>query len=240
MPACCSPLNGVTIGLLAVGSQPRLNGVFGLLNHTPRWNWWVGGNVVVPPSDTENVSRSKMPRTLALAAPLSPTLMSLWYHATPNGLSGCWITNRSKPVSRGMPWSETCMMSLSCPGVIVTSPPACGRHFAMPGEGTSGNESGGLGRVAAPLAADAADAAPMPSDRTRAPAAAVAQRPAVVRVRNRGCRSLMLRMGDLLCVVAASLCHRLRRASLAGHSGPESCRAGVRSTGEAGFSRISD
>src|SRR5215472_4352694 len=195
MPACCSPLNGVTIGLLAVGSQPRLNGVFGLLNHTPRWNWWVGGNVVVPPSDTENVSRSKMPRTLALPVPLSPTLMSLWYHATPNGLSGCWITNRSNPVLRGMPCSETCMMSLRFPGVMVTWLPACGRHFAMPGDGTSANENGPLGRAAAPLEDVAAEAAPRPSDRARAPATAAAPRPAVVRVRNWRWMCLMLRMG---------------------------------------------
>src|SRR5215831_1290079 len=39
MPACCSPLNGVTTGLAWPGSQPRLNGRAGSLNQTPRWNW---------------------------------------------------------------------------------------------------------------------------------------------------------------------------------------------------------
>src|SRR5215469_17784972 len=33
-PACCSPLKGVTIGAVAPGSQPRLNGTFGSLNQT--------------------------------------------------------------------------------------------------------------------------------------------------------------------------------------------------------------
>src|SRR5436305_1706285 len=70
MPACCSPLNGVTIGEGAPGSQPRLNGTLGLLNQTPRWNWWVGANVVVPPGDTEKVSLSKIPRTVALPVPV--------------------------------------------------------------------------------------------------------------------------------------------------------------------------
>ena len=38
MPACWLPLKGVTVGEVAPGSQPRLNGTFGLLNHRPRWN----------------------------------------------------------------------------------------------------------------------------------------------------------------------------------------------------------
>src|SRR6202042_63699 len=57
-PACCSPLTGVTIGAVAPGSQPSLNGVFGLANHNPRWYWCVGAKVVVPPGDTEKVSTS--------------------------------------------------------------------------------------------------------------------------------------------------------------------------------------
>ncbi len=52
MPACCSPLNGVTAGAVAPGSQPSLNGVLGLLNHTPRWYWCVGAKVAVPPWST--------------------------------------------------------------------------------------------------------------------------------------------------------------------------------------------
>src|SRR5947208_3256990 len=76
MPARCSPLNGVTMGAVTPGSQPRANGSLGLLNQTPRWNWCVGGNVTVPPGDTENVSLSKMPCTVALPEPFAPTLMS--------------------------------------------------------------------------------------------------------------------------------------------------------------------
>src|SRR5262249_54748666 len=128
MPACCSPLNGVTIGAGAPGSQPRLNGTLGLLNHTPRWNWWVGANVVVPPSDTEKVSLSQTPRTVALRVPVLSVWMSDWYQATPKGAAGCSITKRSKPTLRGMPVSVTFITSLSAPGVIVACPPACGRQ----------------------------------------------------------------------------------------------------------------
>ena len=61
MPACCSPLNGVTAGAVAPGWQPSRNGVLGLLNHTPRWYWCVGAKVAVPPGDTEKVSPSSTP-----------------------------------------------------------------------------------------------------------------------------------------------------------------------------------
>src|SRR6516225_11696853 len=103
MPACCSPLNGVTIGCVPgpLGSQLRLNGTLGSLNHRPRWYWWVGPNVVLPPGDTENVSTSKTPRTVAWPKPWWSALMSVWYQDTPNGLFGCSITNRSKSASRG-------------------------------------------------------------------------------------------------------------------------------------------
>src|SRR5215472_19008845 len=101
IPACCSPLNGVTIGAVAPGSQPMLNGVLGLLNHKPMWNWWVGLNVTVPPGDTEKVSLLKTPRTVADPEPVGPAWTSVWYQETPNGLSGCWITNASKPVFDG-------------------------------------------------------------------------------------------------------------------------------------------
>src|SRR6266567_4900433 len=107
MPACCSPLNGVTTGEVCPGSQPSLNGRLGSLNQRPRWYWWVGANVVVPPGDTENVSASKMPRTVALPAPYLPAWMSVWYQDTPNGLLGCSITNKSKSLLAGMPCTET-------------------------------------------------------------------------------------------------------------------------------------
>src|SRR5215470_5421212 len=68
--------------------------------------------------------------------------MSLWYQETPNGAVGCWITNRSKPVLGGMPRRLTFMTSFSAPGVIVTCPPAFGRHAVMAGDdGFSANEN---------------------------------------------------------------------------------------------------
>ena len=102
MPAFCSPLNGVMTGDVAPGSHPRLNGTWGSLNHRPRWYWWVGANVVVPPGDTEKVSESNTPRTVALPVPVLLDCMSVWYHETPNGLPGCWMTNRSKPAGAMM------------------------------------------------------------------------------------------------------------------------------------------
>src|SRR5438552_2173505 len=142
MPAFCSPLNGVTVGTVAPGSQPRLNGTLGSLNQTPRWYWWVGENVVVPPSDTENVSASKMPLTVALPNPLLLAWMSLWYQEMPNGAVGCWMTNRSKPALGGMPCRLTVMVSLSAPGVMVTCPPAFGRQAEMADDdGLSANEN---------------------------------------------------------------------------------------------------
>src|ERR1017187_6194555 len=169
MPACCSPLNGVTTGVFAPGSQPRLNGVRGLLNHSPRWYWWVGGKVAVPPGETEKVSELKMPRTVALPVPCRPTSTSLWYQAIPNGLFGCWMTNRSKPEFGGMPCKDTVMVSLSEPVVMVTRPPACGRQETTAADRTrlNENERSGLGRVAAP-------AAVTPTIKATAPAAAVA------------------------------------------------------------------
>src|SRR5207302_6942568 len=131
----CAPLNGVMIGEVAPGSQPSVNGTFGLLNHRPRWNWWVGANVVVPPGETENVSLLKMPRTVAEPVPARPAFTSVWYHETPNGLFGSWITNRSKPVFGRTPWIETVIVSLSEPLTMVTLPPAPGMQALMPGDG---------------------------------------------------------------------------------------------------------
>lgn len=137
------------------------------MNHSPRWYWWVGANVVVPPGDMENVSASKMPRTVAWPKPRLSALTSVWYHDTPNGLSGCWITNRSKSALRGMPKIETCMVSFCDPGMMVTRPPACGRQDLMPGEGTRANVNAPVWPVA--LVTGAADAAV----RLRPPATAV-------------------------------------------------------------------
>src|SRR5689334_17368741 len=173
MPAFCSPLNGVTIFCGAPGSQPRLNGTLGSLNHTPRWYWWAGANVVVPPGDTENVSASKMPLTVALPNPLSLVWMSLWYHETPNGAVGCWITNRSNPVLGGMPCRLTFMVSFSDPVVMVACPPAFGRHAEMAGDdGFSPNENddADAGRAGAPPVAAPAVAVRL-SAAAKAPAA---------------------------------------------------------------------
>src|SRR6516225_8834987 len=128
------PLNGVMIGEVAPGSQPRLNGTLGLLNHRPRWYWCVGANVVVPPGDTEKVSVSKTPLTVALPLPPLPAWMSVWYHETPNGAVGCWMTNRSKPVWGGIPVTVTFIVSLSWPVVMVACPAAFGRHAVMAAE----------------------------------------------------------------------------------------------------------
>src|ERR1700759_5321303 len=118
MPACCSPLNGVTTGLVAPASQPSLNGRLGALNHRPRWNWWVGANVVLPPGDTENVSRSKMPRTTAWPTPWLSASTSVWYHETPKGLLGCSITNRSNSAWLRLPEDGTSIREFSEPGRV--------------------------------------------------------------------------------------------------------------------------
>src|SRR6516164_3200959 len=152
MPACCSPLNGVMMGEVAPGSQPRLNGTLGSLNQTPRWYWWVGENVVVPPRDTEKVWESNTPRTVALPDPVLLAWMSVWYQETPNGAVGCWMTNRSKPALAGMPCRLTVMTSFSVPGVMVTCPPALGRQAEIAADdGLSWNENGdAAGRVCVP------------------------------------------------------------------------------------------
>src|SRR5215831_14027574 len=83
-----------------------------------------------------------MPRTVALPNQLALAWMSLWYQETPNGAVGCWITNRSNPALAGMPCRFTVMVSLSAPGVIVTCPPAFGRHAEMADDdGLSANEN---------------------------------------------------------------------------------------------------
>src|SRR5215471_13929442 len=142
MPACWLPLKGVTIGEVAPGSQPRLNGTCGLLNHRPRWYWCVGANVVVPPGDTEKVSESNTPRTVAVPVPVLPAWMSVWYQETPKGAVGCWMTNRSKLALCGMPWMVTFMLSFSAPVVMVTWPEAWGRHPLIAAEdGCNANEN---------------------------------------------------------------------------------------------------
>src|SRR5215831_3825975 len=83
-----------------------------------------------------------MPRTVALPNPLALAWMSLWYQETPNGAVGCWITNRSNPALAGMPCRLTVMVSFSAPGVMVTCPPALGRHAEIAADdGLSANEN---------------------------------------------------------------------------------------------------
>src|SRR5438046_6504957 len=160
MPAFCSPLNGVMIGCVPgpLGSQPSLYGRLGSLDHRPRWYWWVAPNVVVPPVDTENVSTSKIPRTVAWPTPCRSALTSVWYQDTPNGLFGCWITNRSNSALRGMPKIETSMVSFCDPGMMVTRPPACGRQDLMPGDGTRAKLNAPQGRTLVARAPDPAAA----------------------------------------------------------------------------------
>src|SRR5712692_2817195 len=69
-----------------------------------------------------------MPRTVAVPSPCEFVFTSVWYQARPNGLLGVWITNRSKPVPLGRPWTLMVMVSFRLPRVIVTDPPACGRQ----------------------------------------------------------------------------------------------------------------
>src|SRR5690348_12586033 len=218
MPAFCSPLNGVTMGCVPgpLGSQPSWYGRFGSLNHSPRWNWWVGANVVVPPGDTENVSRSKMPRTEAKPTPAPLAFTSVWYHDTPNGLFGCWITNRSNSAWRGMPVIVTFMRSFCEPGMMVTTPWACGRQDWMPGEGTSANVNGPLLEALVTGAADAAV-------RLSALAAATAAAPAAAQVTARRRRCLTMSIGFAPLWSAAAPRRRGR------------CRAGVRSARLTGF-----
>src|ERR1700758_2472627 len=189
MPAFCSPLNGVMIGLSPglLGSQPRWNGTLGSLNHRPRWYWWVAPNVVVPPVDTENVSTSKMPRTVAWPEPCRSALTSVWYQDTPNGLFGCWVTNRSKSALRGIPKIETCMVSFCDPGTMVTRPPACGRQDLMLGDGTRRKVNGPLVRA---LVTGAAEAVVRP----RTLATAVTASPAVAQITARRRKCLVIRM----------------------------------------------
>ena len=157
------------------------------MNHRPRWYWWVAPNVVLPPGDTENVSTSKMPRTVAWPTPCRSALTSVWYQDTPNGLFGCWITNRSNSALRGMPKIETSMVSFCDPGMMVTRPPACGRQDLMPGDGTRPNVNAPLCRALVTGAADAAV-------RLRAPATAVTASPALAHVTARRRRLLVIRM----------------------------------------------
>src|SRR5260370_26101296 len=197
MPACCSPLNGVTIGCVSgpLGSQPRWYGRLGSLNHSPMWYWWVGANVgvrsegsergVVPPSETENVSTSKMPRTVTKPLPWLSAWMSVWYHDTPNGLFGVWITNRSKSLLAGMPWISTAMRSFSDPGTMTASPRACGRQDLMPGEATRRKPKPNAWpepATAATLFAGAADAPVRLRDAATAPAVTACQASARSRV----------------------------------------------------------
>ena len=157
------------------------------MNHRPRWYWWVAPNVVVPPVETENVSTSKMPRTVAWPTPCRSALTSVWYQDTPNGLFGCWITNRSNSALRGMPKIETSMVSFCDPGMMVTRPPACGRQDLMPGDGTRPKVNAPLCRALVTGAADAAV-------RLSAPATAVTASPAVAHVTARRRSLLVIRM----------------------------------------------
>src|SRR5215469_16747603 len=182
MPACCSPLNGVTVGEVAPGSQPSWNGRFGSLNQSPRWYWWVGANVVVPPGETEKVSTSKTPCTVTKPSPWLLAWMSVWYHDTPNGLFGCWITNRSKSLLAGMPWIVTTMKSFSDLGTTRTLPRARGTQELMPGEGIRLKLNAWPKPAAATLFAGAADAAVRLSDTVVATAATAVKARARVRM----------------------------------------------------------
>src|SRR5215813_6413536 len=145
-----------------------------------------------------------MPLTVAEPNPLSFVWMSLWYQETPNGAVGCWMTNRSKPVLAGMPCRLTFMMSFSAVGVMVTCPPAFGRHDVMAeDDGLSANENddAAADRACAPPVAAPPVAAPAeavrPSAAATAPVATTATAfPAV--------GASMLRIEDRMVMVVAS------------------------------------
>ena len=63
--------------------------------------------------------------------------MSVWYQATPNGLFGTWITNRSNSEFLGRPATCTTIVSFSSWVTIATVPRACGRQDEIPADGTS-------------------------------------------------------------------------------------------------------
>jgi hypothetical protein len=48
--------------------------------------------------------------------------MSPWYHDSPNGASGTWITNRSNSVRAGRPATLTRIVSVSPLAVTVADP----------------------------------------------------------------------------------------------------------------------
>src|SRR5579859_3210514 len=140
MPACCSPLNGVTEGLACPGSQPRSNGSCGSLNQRPRWYMCVGGKVVTgPPVETENVSTLKRPTTSTWPSPWLFVSRSDWYQAMPNGLFGSSVTKRSNCALAGRPRTSMRMRSTTPSERMLTCPWALGRQEAMPAPGTMSN-----------------------------------------------------------------------------------------------------
>jgi hypothetical protein len=65
------------------------------------------------------------------ASPSSSVSMSPWYHESPNGALGTWMTKKSKFVFGGSPSTVTRMISTGPIDVTVTLARASGRHPAF-------------------------------------------------------------------------------------------------------------
>src|SRR6188472_1180522 len=146
-PALCSPLNGVV-----APEQPALVASAGELNQTPTWNVCTGPNAGllvasgVGEECTEgagavfgamaNVSWLNRPTYSWCAKPHRLVSRSPWYHDTPNGALGTWMTNVSNSVLAGRPHAVMLIRSTAPSCLTVTRAAAFGRQPAatMPGE----------------------------------------------------------------------------------------------------------
>jgi hypothetical protein len=77
-----------------------------------------------------NVSMLNRPTKTPSARPFWFVSRSPWYHDSPNGAFGTWITNRSKSVFFGSPWARILITSTGPCEVTVTRAPACGMQPA--------------------------------------------------------------------------------------------------------------
>src|SRR4051812_43587844 len=146
-PALCSPLNGV----VAPG-QPALVASAGELNQMPTWKVWIGPNagLLVASGVGEectdgagavfgamaNVSSLNRPTYSWWAKPSRFVSRSPWYHDTPNGALGTWMTKVSNSVLAGRPHASTVIRSTGPSCLTVTRAEAYGRQPAatMPGD----------------------------------------------------------------------------------------------------------
>src|SRR5215218_2726932 len=132
IPAVWSPLNGVTLS-----GHPAALAASAVPNHNPRWNWCTGANCGLVsasgnggsscttgastlPGATENVSMLKRPTKCPRPSPSLLVFMSPWYQETPNGVSGCWMTNKSNSVFLGM-WRRVTFITSTGPKDLMVT-----------------------------------------------------------------------------------------------------------------------